>query len=47
VFNVHNRTVTIINKLGLEITLIANGNDEKAAIDGLTELIQQRFGESE
>jgi len=90
--NVHNRTVTIINKLGLharaaakfvtlaasfasdikvarngqevngksimgvmmlaaskgtEITLIANGNDEMDAIDGLTELIQQRFGESE
>ena len=92
VFKVQNRTVTIINKLGLharaaakfvtlassyaceikvarngqevngksimgvmmlaasrgtEITLIANGNDEKDALDGLTELIQQRFGESE
>ena len=90
--NVLNRTVTIVNKLGLharaaakfvtlassyasdikvardgqevngksimgvmmlaaskgtEITLIANGNDEKDAIDGLSELIQQRFGESE
>jgi len=32
---------------GTEITLIANGNDEKDAIDGLSELIQQRFGESE
>jgi len=91
-FNVHNKTVTIINKLGLharaaakfvtlaasfasdikvarngqevngksimgvmmlaaskgtEITLIANGNDEKGAVDSLTELIQQRFGENE
>ena len=32
---------------GTEITLIANGNDEKGAIDSLTELIQQRFGENE
>jgi phosphocarrier protein len=32
---------------GTEITLIAYGNDEKDAIDGLTELVQQRFGESE
>ena len=32
---------------GTEITLFANGNDEKDAIEGLTELIQQRFGESE
>jgi phosphocarrier protein len=91
-FSVLNRTVTIINKLGLharaaarfvtlassftsdikvarngqevngksimgvmmlaaskgtEITLIANGSDEKDAIDGLIELIRQRFGESE
>ena len=90
--NVDNRTVTIVNKLGLharaaakfvtlassyasdikvardgqevngksimgvmmlaaskgtEITLIANGSDEKDTIDGLSELIQQRFGENE
>ena len=32
---------------GTEITLIASGNDEKDAIDGLSELIQQRFGENE
>ena len=32
---------------GTEITLFANGNDEKDAIEGLTELIQQRFGENE
>ncbi len=32
---------------GSEITLKASGNDEHAAIDGLVELIAQRFGENE
>ncbi len=32
---------------GTEITLTADGNDEDDALDGLSELIEQRFGESE
>ena len=32
---------------GSDITLIADGNDENDAIDRLSELITQRFGEKE
>jgi phosphocarrier protein HPr len=32
---------------GSEITLIVNGNDETEAIDKLSELVQERFGEKE
>ena len=32
---------------GSEITLHASGEDEEAALDTLTELIQNRFGEEE
>lgn len=32
---------------GTQITLIAQGNDEAQAIEKLTELIDQRFGEPE
>lgn len=32
---------------GTEITLIAEGEDENNAIEKLTELIEQRFGEDE
>jgi len=32
---------------GTDITLIINGNDENDAIDKLSELVQERFGEDE
>jgi len=32
---------------GTDITLIINGNDETEAIEKLSELIQERFGEEE
>jgi phosphocarrier protein len=32
---------------GTDITLVASGDDEQAAIEKLAELIEQRFGEDE